>query len=157
MCTPRQGCSTSRSSSLLIIVSAPAARPNSRYLLSFASLQSAIFRLGSNQTPVFRKTFRMYCLRSNEIRRANLGRPNTSAISAITGLESANTSVSSARSSARSGTLSSLSAAPTKVEASKTINRRDRRRGALRCMPPAPRRCLHRSDQLLWHQPSSQR
>jgi hypothetical protein len=61
--------------------------------------------------------------RSSGMARSNFGRTNTSAISVSTAAESANKSTSSARSSARSGTLSTLSAAPTRAEASKTINR----------------------------------
>lgn len=157
MRVPRHGCSTSRSSSLVTMVSAPEASASSRYLSSLGSRQSVTWKDGSNQTASPRNTARTCSRRSREMACANLGLDRTAAISASTVAESAKTSASSARSKARSGTLSALSAALTTAEASKTINRRRDGRGAPCCTPPTLRRHPHRSDRPRERPPSARR
>jgi hypothetical protein len=142
---PRQVCSTRKSLSLLTMISAPAARAGSKYLSSLGSRQSVTRTEGSNQMAMPRRASKNCRRRTNEMTFANFGRLSTSAISVSTGADKASTSISSARNNARSGTLSALSAALTKVDASKTINFRCGCRVALHCARPARRRCQRRS------------
>ena len=77
MCTPRQGWSTSRSSSLLTMVSAPAARASCRYLSSLGSRQSVTGTAGSNHTAVRRRISDALSTRERN-RERELGAPQNS-------------------------------------------------------------------------------